>query len=188
MALHPQSPTPSMFEKKNRKTSPKMTDAASYLTAVSEAHGLPRSRNSTPSSTPALSLSSSTVVSEVELALGETCRGFSSDVMSSPEHDVSSAEFGHCSNESYRYTSKHHKDAPTETYVEQDPPYYILLSTYIGYLILICFGHVRDFFGRWFSPGSYAHLMPIDVSSIPDSCPPESGYLGLHIHHRHVLA
>jgi hypothetical protein len=48
--------------------------------------------------------------------------------------------------------------------VEQDPPYYILLSTYISYLILIVLGHVRDFVGKRLSPASYKHLMPRGVS------------------------
>ncbi|KAF8639168.1 hypothetical protein AX17_001655 [Amanita inopinata Kibby_2008] len=72
-------------------------------------------------------------------------------------------EFGHCANESYRYASRHYPpDAPLAQHVEQDPPYYILLSTYISYLILIILGHIRDFIGKRLSPASYRHLIPRD--------------------------
>lgn len=69
-------------------------------------------------------------------------------------------EFGHCANEQYRYTSQHAPGTAAFSPVEKDPPYYILLSTYISYLILICVGHVRDFLGKRFRPNSYRHLMP----------------------------
>lgn len=39
-----------------------------------------------------------------------------------------------------------------------EPPYYYLLTTYISYLILIIFGHVRDFFGKRFREEHYRHL------------------------------
>ena len=42
--------------------------------------------------------------------------------------------------------------------VMDEPPYYILLTTYISYLILIIFGHVRDFFGKRFREEHYRHL------------------------------
>ena len=41
-----------------------------------------------------------------------------------------------------------------------EPPYYYLLTTYISYLILIIFGHVRDFFGKRFREENYRHLKP----------------------------
>jgi serine palmitoyltransferase len=39
-----------------------------------------------------------------------------------------------------------------------EPPYYYLLTTYISYLILIIFGHVRDFFGMKLKEDGYRHL------------------------------
>lgn len=41
-----------------------------------------------------------------------------------------------------------------------EPPYYYLFTTYISYLILIAFGHVRDFFGKRFKEEDYRHLKP----------------------------
>ena len=76
-------------------------------------------------------------------------------------------EFGHCANQSYRYTSQHNPpNAPLPMHVEQDPPYYILFSTYISYLILIILGHLRDFVGKRLSPKSYKYLIPRDVSIV----------------------
>ena len=43
-----------------------------------------------------------------------------------------------------------------------EPPYYYLLTTYISYLILIVFGHIRDYFGKRFRPQRYRHLQARD--------------------------
>lgn len=43
-----------------------------------------------------------------------------------------------------------------------EPPYYYLLTTYLSYLILIVFGHVRDFFGKKFRKQDYRHLQAND--------------------------
>lgn len=49
-------------------------------------------------------------------------------------------------------------NGPPEKHVEQEPPYYYLITTYISYLIFIVLGHVRDFFGKRFAKERYAHL------------------------------
>lgn len=46
--------------------------------------------------------------------------------------------------------------------IEDEPPYYYLITTYISYLILIIFGHVRDFFGKRFKPDHYKQLRECD--------------------------
>lgn len=59
------------------------------------------------------------------------------------------AQFGPLLHPSHRYVSKHRGgslDAP----IEDEPPYYYVLTTYISYLLLIFFGHARDFFGKYF--------------------------------------
>ena len=71
-------------------------------------------------------------------------------------------EFGHCANEEYRTASAH--DESVHGVPEMDPPYFILMTTYISYLLLIVLGHVRDFFGKRFYPKSYEHLVPVNVS------------------------
>ena len=46
--------------------------------------------------------------------------------------------------------------------IEDEPPYFYLVTTYISYLVLIFFGHVRDFFGKRFRKEYYQHLMAQD--------------------------
>lgn len=59
------------------------------------------------------------------------------------------AQFGPLIHPSHRYVSKSHGQ-PLEAPIEDEPPYYYLLTTYVAYLLLIVFGHVRDFFGKRF--------------------------------------
>jgi serine palmitoyltransferase len=160
----PSSTTSSLFRKKSSNFAP-MASAADYLSAVSQADAARlRKRGATPTSTPALSFSSS--LTEDSLADDDY------DILAQPNTAPTSeqvfntvhAEFGHCANDQFRYTSQHMKGTPVVAHEEQDPPYYILLSTYISYLILICLGHMRDFFGKRLHPSAYAHLMPHAVS------------------------
>ncbi len=73
-------------------------------------------------------------------------------------------EFGHCASSEFHTVSVHPAGTPLAPHEEQDPPYYILLSTYISYLLLIVLGHVRDFVGKRLTPARYKYLMPHDVS------------------------
>ncbi|KAI9709584.1 MAG: serine palmitoyltransferase component [Bogoriella megaspora] len=67
------------------------------------------------------------------------------------------AEFGPLGSPSHRYSSRFEgNDFPQP--IEDEPPYYFLLTTYLSYLILIIFGHVRDFFGKRFRQEHYRHL------------------------------
>jgi len=47
---------------------------------------------------------------------------------------------------------------------EDECPLYILVTTYLGYLMLSIFGHIRDFFGKIFSPQDFRHLKVYNVS------------------------
>lgn len=67
------------------------------------------------------------------------------------------AQFGPIGHSSHRYVSQSHGGILPEP-VEDEPPYYFLFTTYISYLVLIAFGHVRDFFGKRFKEENYAHL------------------------------
>ncbi|EPE27174.1 PLP-dependent transferase [Glarea lozoyensis ATCC 20868] len=67
------------------------------------------------------------------------------------------AQFGPLGSQSHRYVSKHMGGALSKPVIDE-PPYYYVLTTYISYLILIIFGHVRDFFGKRFRPDHYRHL------------------------------
>lgn len=67
------------------------------------------------------------------------------------------AQFGPLGSKSHLYSSRH-QGGPFPIPVMDEPPYYYLLTTYISYLILIIFGHVRDFFGKRFREENYRHL------------------------------
>lgn len=146
-----------------------MRNAVSYLTALSEADADARARRT--ASDPALSLrsllhtdSGSDLTNVVDLydtddILDIPLQSSTSQQKPTTKH----SEFGHCSNEAYRYTSSY-KPGTTRTHVEKEPPYYILMTTYLSYLIMIVLGHLRDFIGKRFYPDAYRHLMPSNVS------------------------
>lgn len=71
------------------------------------------------------------------------------------------AQFGPLGSQSHRYTSRCEQGELPEPILDE-PPYYYLLTTYISYLILIIFGHVRDFFGKRFRKEHYRHLQARD--------------------------
>jgi serine palmitoyltransferase len=171
MALNRPAPSSSFFRKRNVSgTTP--PSAASYLSALSQADARARGANSSPTSTPALSLSSSATGSSEDTVLDEMELNNSSGLIlparppnSNQVFKTLHTEFGHCASEEFRYTSTHTPGESLEA-VEQDPPYYILLSTYISYIILICLGHIRDFIGKRVYPSAYSDLMPRDVSRL----------------------
>lgn len=155
-----------------------MRNAASYLTALSQADADARARSGissdTESSGATLSLRSSLRTDDDTSDL--TMADDSDDiynVLDRPPHPPTSlqqftakhSEFGHCFNEAYRYTSAY-KPATHAVHVDEEPPYYILITTYLSYLIMIVFGHLRDFVGKRFCPDAYRHLMPSNVSSV----------------------
>ncbi|KAL2075741.1 hypothetical protein VTL71DRAFT_684 [Oculimacula yallundae] len=67
------------------------------------------------------------------------------------------AQFGPLNSQNHRYVSQY-VEGNTMEHILDEPPYYYLLTTYISYLVLIIFGHVRDFFGKRFRPENYKHL------------------------------
>lgn len=70
------------------------------------------------------------------------------------------SEFGFCNNPNYRWTSVYNPEEPVSPEVEPQPPYFVLLTTYMSYLMLIVLGHIRDFFGKMLYPEHYVHLLP----------------------------
>ena len=67
------------------------------------------------------------------------------------------AQFGPLGHQNHRYSSRFQGDVFPDPVIDE-PPYYYLLTTYVSYLILIIFGHVRDFFGKRFREEHYRHL------------------------------
>ncbi|KAI9731023.1 MAG: serine palmitoyltransferase component [Cirrosporium novae-zelandiae] len=67
------------------------------------------------------------------------------------------AQFGPLGSPSHRYSSSFRgTDFPDA--VIDDPPYFYLFTTYLSFLVLIVFGHIRDFFGKIFRARNYKHL------------------------------
>ncbi|KIY43821.1 PLP-dependent transferase [Fistulina hepatica ATCC 64428] len=163
MAFSPAPSSPSRFKKKN------IPDAAAYLFALSQAdaHARGGQRSGTPTSTPALSFSSTittTSADTLDEADIDNQNGLCFPVRSPTSEEVFTTvhtEFGHCANPDYRTTSAYTPGTSVTT-PEVDPPYYILITTYISYLVLIVLGHVRDFFGKRLFPSYYTHLTPHD--------------------------
>ncbi|KAF8452379.1 pyridoxal phosphate-dependent transferase [Boletus edulis BED1] len=145
-----------------------MATATSYLSAVHQADSRARRHDISPASTPALSTSSSITSSSEDTVLHES--DDNNTGLTYPRTPPTSeqvfttvhSEFGHCADESYRCVSQHNPDKPVTEHEIEEPPYYILITTYISYLMLIVFGHLRDFFGKCFAKQYFTHLMPYD--------------------------
>jgi len=71
------------------------------------------------------------------------------------------AAFGPLGSQEHRYSSRFIGEQFPDP-IEDSPPMYFLLTTYISYLILIIYGHVRDFFGKRFKQVKYSHLKSRD--------------------------
>ncbi|KAL4896598.1 pyridoxal phosphate-dependent transferase [Aspergillus ambiguus] len=69
------------------------------------------------------------------------------------------AEFGPLGDPSHLYTSQHPGGEIPDPVLDE-PPYFIALTTYLNFLVLIFFGHFHDFFAKWFRPQTYRHLKP----------------------------
>ncbi|KAG9313724.1 pyridoxal phosphate-dependent transferase [Chiua virens] len=169
IALSSPSPAPSIFKKKRSHAQlHSMATAASYLSAVHQADSRARGHDISPASTPALSTSSSVTSSSEDTVLHESDDNYAG--LAYPRTPPTSeqvfttvhTEFGHCANENYRCVSQHNPNKPVTEHKIEEPPYYILITTYISYLMLIVFGHLRDFFGKRFAKEYFTHLMPYD--------------------------
>ncbi|KAG8842809.1 serine palmitoyltransferase component [Serendipita sp. 411] len=182
IAVRNPSPTASIF---NHKSQQKPRLAAQYLQAVSQADSLRRSSaasvmtGSTATATLTdkdSSITASTLVDGESTGGGGRRSGATThghwdekpSLLNTPTVAPNSTqvfqtkhvEFGHCADERFRHISQHIPGTLFPHHNEDDPPYYILLSTYISYVILICIGHVRDFFGKKLRTREYRHLMP----------------------------
>ncbi|CAE7220898.1 unnamed protein product [Rhizoctonia solani] len=147
----------------------KNVTASSSLEDIIRADTTARQRRTgpTPSSTPALSFSSSITDPDSDNDMLELDSPLARPqgippTSNTPAFTTRHVEFGHCANDEYRHTSAHPVGQPFKHAEEQDPPYYVLLCTYVSYVVLIVIGHMRDWFGKRFWRDSYRHLMPHD--------------------------
>ncbi|KAF8270689.1 pyridoxal phosphate-dependent transferase [Lactarius quietus] len=134
-----------------------------YLTTASEAdtHAIVRHSVGLTSTAP---LSTSAEISSDETVLNVDNVDGPAYPAALPTERVISADhlqFGFCLNTNYRYNSAHKPGTELKAH-PKDPSYYIIFTIYLSYLLLICMGHIRDFFGKRFYPVFYRHLLPID--------------------------
>lgn len=79
-----------------------------------------------------------------------------------PPETVADLEFGKLTSKEYLYVSQHPEGQTFQPAIEDEPPLFIFIATYLSYLILIIIGHIRDFFGKIFRPKDYKHLVELD--------------------------
>lgn len=103
-----------------------------------------------PATVPLPTISLSTAVASDQNVETSTTTIFKPETAEEIERQrLADSQFGPLSHASHLYTSKSHGE-PLEAPIEDEPPYYYLLTTYISYLLLILLGHIRDFFGKRF--------------------------------------
>jgi serine palmitoyltransferase len=158
----------------NKHSLSKTREAQPCCTGFSEADAFARVRHSASfTSTPPRSISSSTTTLSEDTVPSDSpydnSDGLAYHAAPPTSEQVLSADhlqFGFCANKNYRYNSVHKPGTKLKEAHQQDPPYYILFTTYLSYFFLICMGHIRDFFGKRLHPASYRHLLPFDVSHL----------------------
>ncbi|KAL9081598.1 MAG: hypothetical protein Q9159_007214 [Coniocarpon cinnabarinum] len=137
------------------------TDAQALAAATAEQQAYLKRKSSGNISLPTISLST---------AVGEKCKiedSPTTTLFSPPSPSEAKrlakqhAQFGPLGSPAHRYTSRWVGTEFPEP-IEDEPPYYFFITTYISYLILIIFGHVRDFFGKRFKQANYTHLREIN--------------------------
>ncbi|KAL4761599.1 putative serine palmitoyltransferase 1 [Aspergillus foveolatus] len=85
--------------------------------------------------------------------------GTTADLATGPVENLTKkhAEFGPLGDPSHLYTSVVFGGEMPGLVVDE-PPYFIILTTYISFLVLIFLGHFQDFVARWFQPHTYRRL------------------------------
>src|SRR5690606_33390324 len=68
------------------------------------------------------------------------------------------AQFAPLTHPDHLYVRQHHGEPLAEPIIDE-PAYYYVLTTYISYLLLIAFGHARDFFGKRFGDPANYHAL-----------------------------
>lgn len=140
-------------------------DAASQLSGSTKTQAITTSSDASPSpgQLPTISLSAA---NGSDMSSSEKLSTTTLFKPQSPEEIErkmrADSQFGPLVHNSHLYTSKSHGE-PLEAPIEDEPPYYFFLTTYISYLFLIVLGHIRDFFGKRF--GDKKHYNPLKVNN-----------------------
>ncbi|KAH8650952.1 serine palmitoyl transferase subunit [Tricladium varicosporioides] len=77
-------------------------------------------------------------------------------------HDTTvDSQFGPIGSQSHLHVSQH-VGGPLPQHIADEPSYFYILTTYISYMVLITFGHLRDFFGKRLKPDNYKNFKEQD--------------------------
>lgn len=68
-------------------------------------------------------------------------------------------EFGTLTSHEYLCVAEHDPNEKISKSILDEPPYYIVISTYLNYLIYIIFGHIKDFCGMHFMPQHFSAMI-----------------------------
>ncbi|QPG76857.1 hypothetical protein FOA43_004251 [Brettanomyces nanus] len=79
-----------------------------------------------------------------------------------PEAVRAEMEFGKLTSDKWMVAAKCDSKHPFKTPIADDPPYYVIIMTYLNYFFMILIGHIRDFFGMIFMPQYYKAMLPKD--------------------------
>ncbi|KAH3683580.1 hypothetical protein WICPIJ_005427 [Wickerhamomyces pijperi] len=78
------------------------------------------------------------------------------------KEDKKENEFGALTSQEYRYKTVSRNGKPLPDPIEDEPPYYVYIITYLNYLILIIVGNIKDFLGVTFRPSVHKDLLQHD--------------------------
>ncbi|SCU78346.1 LADA_0A05204g1_1 [Lachancea dasiensis] len=76
--------------------------------------------------------------------------------------DKKANEFGPLTSKEYLYEMKSRNGEPLQELILDTPPYYVVVITYLNYLILLILGHIHDFLGLTFQKDRHQDIMEKD--------------------------
>lgn len=68
-------------------------------------------------------------------------------------------EFGALTSDKWLSSAQHNPDDVIKDAILEEPPYFIVISTYLNYLAFLIFGHIKDFFGMRLMPQYFSALV-----------------------------
>ncbi|KAF6013160.1 hypothetical protein HII12_001875 [Brettanomyces bruxellensis] len=76
------------------------------------------------------------------------------------DEEKAEMEFGRLTSEKWLSIAKCDPDHPFKAPIADEPPYFVVIMTYLNYLVMILIGHIRDFLGMLFTPQNYKAMLP----------------------------
>ncbi|VEU19511.1 DEKNAAC100321 [Brettanomyces naardenensis] len=76
-----------------------------------------------------------------------------------PEEVKAEMEFGKLTSQKWLATAKYDAKKSFKAPIADDPPYFVVIMTYLNYLVLILIGHIRDYFGMFFTPQHFTAML-----------------------------